>query len=822
MRTLFECQLSLAEALPTDSDRFQHLQSVLRSLYQAAAITALEIVRELTPQPEDDVSISALVRRFSQPSDGLPVEVLEACTPVIRSYVARTYNTGWFEPGGSDGTTLARDATAWVSFRNKKPGHGVVSKADIEEWAPRLAALLRRSISCLTPALPQISPSQTIAHVGTYELVVQTPLTLGGQPIVISAVEPRKGVWKLEGQTVEWECSKSFTTDLPPNSMFEEMTSNFPEKFDIRTIDVNGQNALVFSNVPIRQTSVFEGRLKELDTLFNWLNDSDGLRHCLVFGDGGIGKTTLTLEFLNRILESSETLSGKPPSVISYYSAKMNRWSDQGVVNLRGVSDAMEDCVRELMFVLTPVLTKDYYKLSGTALIDRVASEFNQQGFSRDDILLVLDNTETLANSPNEVTEFSVFLKQVGKRLGRVLMTSRRREFVAFEPLQISSLSEAEAVSLMRRLADEYVAIAIKQAGEATLRRAAKQLTNKPLLIDTLVKYLARSPVGIDQAIDQVFRKTNDQLLEFLYDDAWLRITELQQDVFLVLVSAAVPLDNLSVGDACVLVGIQHVEFQKALDETYFGNVTDYGDRYELQIVELAGRYFQKQLQHRSEADRRRIHDFALKVDAQANHRQRAELNYRQDRVAEAFRGAFAKAAKIAAQQGDLGSAEENFRLALEDEPMNAALHDRFAWFVLHRCHRADDARKLAERAIELDPRSADASLTLALCWYRLGELRKGDDEMERARNKGKPQSLCALRMAIARFYVVKDAPYAREAQERLREGKGLIGQVIKALVPEDRFFSKNMQEARKYERMFFDLEYKIRTRKIEAKDGKA
>src|SRR5690606_33077465 len=133
------------------------------------------------------------------------------------------------------------------------------------------------------------------------------------------------------------------------------------------------------------------------------------------------------------------------------------------------------------------------------------------------------------------------------------------REFVAFEPLQISALSDVECTSLMRRLANEYNSTAIKHAGEAKLRRAAKQLANKPLLIDTLVKYLARSPIGIDQAIEQVFRKTNDQLLEFLYDDAWLRINELHRDVFLVLVTAAVPLNSFCVADACVLVGIQHV-----------------------------------------------------------------------------------------------------------------------------------------------------------------------------------------------------------------------------------------------------------------------
>ena len=376
----------------------------------------------------------------------------------------------------------------------------------------------------------------------------------------------------------------------------------------------------------------------------------------------------------------------------------------------------MEDCVRELLYCLSPVLNKDYFKLSGSALVDRVASEFNQQGFKRADILLVLDNTETLATSPAEVEDFSIFLKQIGKRLGRVLITSRRREFVAFEPLQISALSDAESASLMRRLADEYNVVAIKQAGESTLRKAAKQLANKPLLIDTLVKYLARSSVGIKEAIEQVFRKTNDQLLEFLYDDAWLRINELQQDVFLVLVSTAVPLNSLSVADTCALVGIQHVEFQKGLDETYFATVTDYGDRYDLQIVDLAGRFFQKQLTKRGDADRRRIADFSRKVDAQATGRHRVDQNYRQDRVAEAFRSQYAKAAKIATEQGDLKAAEENFKWAIEEEPMNAALHDRFAWFLLNRCQRPEDARGQADKAVKLDPHNADASLTLALC----------------------------------------------------------------------------------------------------------
>lgn len=821
MRNLLESQLAVAEELTSNSEKFNYLCSVLRSLFQVAAVTALEIIRELTPDAVDNAALGAFAKRFNQPTDGLPVEILEVATPGIRSYVARTYHTGWFEPDPAYGNTLAAEALAWVTFRNKKPAHGVLSKADIDEWAPKLSVLLRRSLACFGETLPRVIDANTLkVNIGSSELTVKTPLLRAGSPVVISGVETRKGIWKLEGQTLAWDKSNSFTVDLPEGSVFEELESNFPSKFNVIELEFEGGRHSVFSNVPVRQTSIFEGRFKELSTLTEWINEPEESRFCLIFGDGGIGKTTLALEFLNRILDGDEVLTAKPPSVISYYSAKMTRWTDQGVIHLRGISDAMEDCVRELLFCLYPVLAKDYYKLTGMALVDRVAAEFAQQGFKRDDVLLVLDNTETLATSQSEVDDFSAFLKQIGRRLGRVLITSRRREFVAFEPLQISSLSDGECTSLMRRLADEYNATAIKQAGEATLRRAANQLANKPLLVDTLVKYLARSPVGINQAIEQVFRKTNDQLLEFLYDDAWLRINELQRDVFLVMVSAAVPLDSRCVADACALVGIQHVEFQKGLDETYFATVTDYGDRYDLQIVELAGRFFQKQLRKRGDGDRRRIKDFALKVDAQASRRYRVDQTYRQDRVAEAFRSQFAKAAKIATEQGDLRTAEDNFKLALEEEPMNAALHDRFAWFLLNRCQRPENARELAEQAVKLDAHNADASLTLALCWYRLGELAKGDDEIEAARKKGKPLSLCVLRMAIARYHAVRKSPYGKEAPEWLKEGTFFVGQAIKSMDPDDSFIAKNMREARRYEKLFLDLQYKIKSRDIVADDA--
>lgn len=823
MRRLFEAEQAIAQSLASNVEAFTHLCSILRSLYQLAAVSALEIVRELTPDAVDNSSLGAFAKRFNQPTDGLPVEILEVATPVIRAYVSRTYHVGWFEVDATYGNTLAAEAAVWVAFRNKKPGHGVMSMADFDEWTPRLSRLVTRSLACFGDALPKVVQDGTLkVTVGSSEMVLRTPLLRDGLPAVITSVMSRKGIWKLEGQTLSWTHSATYSVDLPADSVFEELETSFPSNFSVVELEFEGKRHSVFANVPVRQTSTFEGRSKELVALAEWINEPAESRGCLIYGDGGFGKTTLALEFLNRVLEGEEVLTARPPSVICYYSAKMTRWSDEGVIHLQGVSDAMEDCVREILYCLYPVLSKDFYKLTGNALIDRVAAEFSQQGFTRDDILLVLDNTETLASSPATVEAFSSFLKHIGRRLGRFLLTSRRREIVAFEPLEIRKLSDSESTRLMRRLADEHDVKAIKQAGEATLRQAANQLSNKPLLIDTLVKYLARSPVGIKEAIEQVFRKTNDQLLEFLYADAWLRINELQQDVFLVLVTAAVPLNSNCVADACALVGIQHGEFQQGLNETYFATMTDYGDRYELQLVELAERFFRAQLKKRTDADHRRIADFARKVDAQATGRNRVEMAYRQDRVAEAFRSQYAKAAKIAGEQGDLRGAEENFKWAIEEEPLNAALHDRFAWFLLNRCQRPENARSIAEKAVHLDPHNADAWLTLGLCCYRLGDLANGDKYIENAKSKGKPEGLCLLRMGIARYYAVKKAPYGKEAPDWLGEGAYLIDRAIKSMAPNADFGAKNMWEARRYQQMFLDLQYRIRSRQMVLEDPAA
>lgn len=816
MKSIYLKQLGVARDHQSEAQALSYLSSIMRSLLQGLALSALETAFQATPVIDDEQDLKQFLDRFSQPSDGLPVEILDALVPRIRSLVFRGYFRGWFEASDGFEKSIVSALTEWVEFRNKRPGHGVLDAPTTAHWARRTGDLIQRILDTNEDALPRLEGGWLAAHVGDLVIPISTPLVSDEHAIVIQKIVPRSGVWKVQGQLLSWTDARDVTIDLGPSNIFATEIHG-TEKFRWSEVpSVNG-STLVLNNVPVRQTSTFVGRKKELDKLNAWMKDVADSRSCLVFGDGGFGKTTLVLEFFNNLLEDGLEDNGHLPSVISFYTAKKTRWTEEGLVHFKGISDAMEDSVRELIYCFDQVLGKEWYRISGRALIEKVATRFASEGFSRDDILLIIDNTETLATSVSDAEELADFIARVAKRIGRVVITSRRRELLAAEPIPVSQLSEAEAVQLIKELGKEYGAIAVKMAGEAKLRRACEQLMCKPLLIDTLVRYIARSSCGLQDGLDQILRKTNDELLEFLYEDAWARMNMLVQEVFMVLVSLATPLDGRCVGDVCKEIGVQHAEFQASLAETYFATIVDRGDSYDLEIVDLAKKFFLQKKQRVLKGDAERFEKIAFKVDKQAAERYEIDRSYRLDRVADAFRSDYAKAAKIATIQKDYQTAKDSFDLAILEEPLNAALQERYASFLLRNLGKPEAAAEYAQRATELDPHSADAWLTLGLINYKLNDLAKGDSAMDKAMEYGKAESLCLLRKAIARYHSARQEPYSRRSPGLLKEAEMLVKRSVASASPDDFYHRKNRHEAEKYSGLIRSLILMIGRREIAA-----
>lgn len=812
---IYKKQIHEASLGESASQQINYLSSIMRSLLQSLALSAFEVTLRMTPGKDDNNAVKALLERFSQPTDGLPIEALDILIPIVRSNVSKTYMVGWFEKSIHSEEPIVNQLLDWVEFRNRKPGHGVLDEKTTTLWASRLNDLVECVLTAFSTDLPIVAQDDVLMlDIAGNAFPFSTPLVISDHAIVIAKIVSRKGVWKLHGQLLSWKDAKDITVDLGDVNIFV-VDDTSVEKFRLTEITSNGNPMSVFHNVPVRQTDTFVGRKKELDKLKNWIGDVVDSRMCLVFGDGGFGKTTLVLEFFNNLIEGKFEDCVSLPSVICFYTAKKTRWTDEGLVHFKGISDAMEDGVRELLYIFYPVLGKEWYRTSGGALIDKIEGEFVRQGFTRNDILLIIDNTETLATSQPDAEELGDFLTRVGKKLGRVVITSRRREFLNATPISVSSLSDDEALLLIQRLGKEYKAQAVLQAGEPRLRSACRKLMYKPLLIDTLVRYIARSSTGLQNGLDQILKKTNDQLLEFLYEDAWARMNELVREVFMVIVSLANPINGRCVGDACTEIGVQHTEFQESLGETYFASVIDHGDTYDLEVVDLAKEFFRQKKQRSSELTIERLNNIAFKVDKLETDRQRIEKQYKVDRVADGFRSEFAKAAKIAGMKHDYKAAQDNFELALLDEPFNASLRERYASFLFRTLNRPDDARDYAYAATKLDPQNGDAWLTFGLIEYKLRKLHDGDEAMDKAFKNGKGESLCLLQKAIARYHHVRREPYSGYAMELLKEAEAMIGRSQRKDDPKGFYYRKNINTSRKYLGLIQSLRSQINRRTI-------
>lgn len=813
MKDIYTKEYEYVAHMASQEAQFNYLTSCLRSIYQAAAVICLELIRGHGKLCDHFQEFESLAARFHQPSDGLPLEVLDKAVPIIRSLVIGDFLLGWYEKNKDQSIAYIKEMEEWVQFRNRI-AHGVADQSDVSEWSPKMLELFKRGITIFSKLLPIFDCNTGKIYLSEElgGMCITTPLVDNGKPLVITKVQKKRGAWKVHAKQLCWQESLSRIIEITEPNIFCEGATGIIERFDHATVLTGTKKFGMLHNIPGRQTSVFEGRKKELEKLYSWINEPTESKSCLVYGDGGYGKTTLVLEFLNNVLDGYIPLEN-PPEIISYHTAKMTKWTDQGIIHCRGISGAMGESIRELLYCFQEVIGKEWYKVDGVALINKIQTELKENGYSRDEILLVLDNTETLISSTLDQEELTNFFEEVSRKIGRIIVTSRRREDIGAKPIKVTQLEEAESLKLIKRLASEYSAGPLLQAGEPKLRKACTQLMHKPLLIDALVKYIGRTGTSIDEALGNVLRKTNDQLLDFLYEDAWQRLSEGQRDVFLVMVSITCPSDEFSVGHACQQVGIPHDEFLSALDETYFANQSKQLGTYKIELIDLAKNFFERQLGKTSPEHRQAIQSHAEAVDDYAREKELIDREYKSDRVAEAFRVQYAKAAKNYAEKGMLVEAKDSYELALLDDPLNSALHDRFAWFLLHKTHDVPEAFKISKQAVELDKHNPDALLTLGIINYRMHDLKTGDEFINKAAKFGKPMTLCLLRKGIGRYHTARVESNPDAALKLISEAMDFLRKAQRGLLPSEAYYKKNKLDIERYMTQTLELQHQVQRR---------
>lgn len=545
--------------------------------------------------------------------------------------------------------------------------------------------------------------------------------------------------------------------------------------------------------LPERLTDTFTGRDEQLAELREWFNDLDSWA-CMVFGDGGVGKTTLILEFLHQVLEGTIAEVQWKPQLISYFTAKQTVWSVRGLERIVAGNLTVVDVCRSIVSAWEGrPLSRDWFSIEPAAAVDRLGTYLRDLGISRKDHLIILDNTETLATSEDDIRNLRQQIDRLTKRVGRVLLTSRRFEQIQAQSVELGPLTTEESIELLRMRGASLQLGPVSSAGDSTLRKYAERLGRRPLVLEVFLQTLSGEPgLGLQRAFDRVQRMHNQDLGEFLYQDAWARLSVHTQHLVLLMTRVANVLDEALVKLCCAEVDISVTAAFDALRASR-GIATLPRIGGETQVIFhpdfllfCRGRTVSIDArQHPTDASvshvRGRYEEFLRARSAQIN-----------DRVSHAFRKPFAKMAFQAFQDGQYKECEDYYELAVVEDPENGPLFDRYAMF-LRLIGRTPDALSKSARATDLAPDDPETWFTRGILEARLGKTSAALGSLERARKLGKTSYLVEVQNAHA--YLDARPPDHHNALRALNASERVTPQVG------DYLLSKHKAEIRRLRR---------------------
>lgn len=747
--------------LPSTPEQRAATTSLFRLLLQHVCLVLAEVIlekrrRAAVRRDEAPLPIASL----RMPADG----TLVAAALDMLVIAENEHLTGYSKPiwkenteqrpcwnllGKSERRNAERLMQTLVALRNDGvEGHGIAGSNDFLAESDAILFL----IDAFTPLLPSIDNSGEsffllLPNCERYAIQLLKPVQ-GNLLCYRSIKRASAGKCIVKAQVERGWFQKDEVSYEAPD-LFESGVNGEINRYEVLSTAVEDWSPLAL--IPDRLTDEFTGRGKEIDELRDWLDDTES-RACMLYGDGGIGKTTLAIEFVRRLLEGKVASSFRP-EMITFYTAKKTRWGLSGLEIIRlnevGIADVATFIPRALE---GGRLDRAWYSKSPEDLIKMLAGYLGDTwGASRNSHLLILDNTETMASNADEVKLLAKHIRELSRRVGRVLLTSRRREAIEAQQIEIKPLEEDESLSFLRARATALNRRSILDAGPSTLKKYGRLLGNKPLVLEVFVQALGEHGIGLEKAFDRVMRMQTQDLGEFLYSDAWNRMSQPMQHLLLLMTRVTDIHDDTLLKLCCGQVGISVLEAYEALEESRgIAQLSKFNDNLQILISPEFLKFCNGRVVH--------ISGNALpnevtveKVRTRYNEFLRSKSSMVNDRVARAYRHPYARAAHTAFHEGRDDDCEAFYDLAVNADVGNGWLYDRFAFFLSSRRKaRQDEALDWAKKATNLIPDDPDAWFTRGAIESKRGDVSGAIPSLDRAAALGKHKHLCLLQQAYA------------------------------------------------------------------------
>lgn len=257
-----------------------------------------------------------------------------------------------------------------------------------------------------------------------------------------------------------------------------------------------------FSNLPpIPNRYINRPHLEE--SLYEILSDD---RHPVVtlLGRGGIGKTSLALKVLNRIISKS------PFEVIFWFSARDIDLLPEGPKAVKPNVLTLKDIANEFVRLLDPKEKKEK-----SFSPENFFSASLTKSYTGKPMLFVFDNFETIRNPSELYNWIDSYIRLPNK----VLITTRAREFKADYPVDISGMEESECLALVDSVG-EHLRI------NSILKNSYKndlfiETDGHPYVIKIILGEVAKAQklvnannivAGKEQVLDALFERSYSQL----------------------------------------------------------------------------------------------------------------------------------------------------------------------------------------------------------------------------------------------------------------------------------------------------------------------
>jgi tetratricopeptide (TPR) repeat protein len=803
MHKILEARIKGAEQLKDPAHVRIAVLGIFRIAMQHACVALGEwIVSALREHPSRLSGYTSVdIGSFSQPADGSLVSLLS------QLFVAAE-NVGWRSVGrhyweqvelpeelrpltGTSRANLETVLMAFVRSRNDgAEGHGLPGGYNPRTDIAVVRALLRGVTSVLPVAAKDGEKLLLPTHGDRPAEELVTLRLSDGNPICYRKLRRTSaGRVQVDAQVQKSLLTRGDLTYEVQNVLLDLPRAATPEYSIEEPTWTDSWKPFVHIPDRLASTDVFTGRAKEMSALADWADDPDS-RKCMVWGDGGVGKTTLVVEFLHRLLEGKAGVSWRP-ELITFYTAKKTRWGLQGLEQISaqdiGVADVALDVARMLT---TPNLERAWFEKSPREVIQRLATLQADMKVTRDSHLIVLDNTETMARNDADIQALASQINELSKRVGRVILTSRRREQIEALPIQTENWTDVEGVEFLRKRGAVLRCTSIQQAGDATLRKYSRLLINKPIAIEVFVQAASASGVSLDSAFQRVQRMQRQDLGQFLYDDAWARLSPELRRVLLLMSRLGDSHDQYLMQLCCQRTDVTVAAASEAIEESrgiasvsrFEGTLqVTFNPEFYNYCVERWELIDGKRTPTEDDVDwvKRRYGEFVASASTQVY-----------DRNVRAFRVPAARAAWKSFTENKFDVALDYYEIAALEDPENGWLFDRFA-YTLMKMRRWEAALEKAGKAVLLLPTDPEVFFTKGMIESRRGAVEAAVRDLDRAAVLGKPKHLCEMQKAYA---------YVYSTPSNLTEARVCLDQARRA-APKDKFLSRFVDEATRFER---------------------